>query len=442
MKRYPAYKDSGVETLGEVPDPWEVLPLKRIALLNYGDALASEVRDIDGAVPVYGSNGPVGRHSKGNALGPAILVGRKGSYGALNWSDGDCFAIDTVYFISGRVASCDIRWLFWTLHIGNFDSVSQDTGVPGLSRSHAHETRFPLPPPPEQRAIADFLDRETAKIDALVEEQRRLIALLAEKRQAVISHAVTRGLNPDAPLKPSGIDWLRDIPEGWEVVPLRRIIDRIESGTSVNATDIPAEDNEIGVLKTSCVYSGEFDPTENKTVIAEDLARVSCPLRVGTVIVSRMNTPDLVGAAGFVSLAPTNIYLPDRLWQVSFLDADAEFIHFWTQSGFYRDQVKAACAGTSSSMQNLSQDDFRSFRLALPPPKEQRAIAASVRKDLRSFAALAEVATSAIALLQERRAALISAAVTGKIDLRDEANFSGTFHEHREDYLSAAAEVE
>lgn len=158
-------------------------------------------------------------------------------------------------------------------------------------------------------------------------------------------------------------------------IPLKRVISSIESGVSVNALDSPADDGHIAVLKTSCVYTGRFDSSENKTVVPEEIARVACPVKAGTLIVSRMNTPDLVGATGLASTDLPNIFLPDRLWQVSFdmTKAEPSFVYWWAQSSQYRDQVRVACAGTSSSMQNLDQDSFRSFEIPkLSVPEQQR----------------------------------------------------------------------
>lgn len=204
------------------------------------------------------------------------------------------------------------------------------------------------------------------------------------------------------------------------MVPLKTCITSIHSGTSVNATDYPASENEYGVLKTSCVYGGMFRSTENKTVFESEVDRLTCPLIEGSLIVSRMNTPDLVGSAGLVEIAPPNIYLPDRLWQVTLNQSvSAEFVDFWTKAGVYRYQLKAICAGTSSSMQNIGQDDFRGFLVAFPPIEEQNYIAEFLGKQTRGIDNLVHVAKKGIQLLQERRSALISAAVTGKIDVRD-----------------------
>lgn len=166
--------------------------------------------------------------------------------------------------------------------------------------------------------------------------------------------------------KYTGKSLIEEVPTHWEAGPVGRHISSIGSGTSVNAIDIPPREGQLVVLKTSCVYRGNFDVTECKAVVPEEYDRVSCPLKAGTLIVSRMNTPDLVGAAGLVSRNEPGVFLPDRLWQVEFAGVDAAFAHYWTRSVTYRASVKLACTGTSSSMQNLSQEQFRAFPFACP----------------------------------------------------------------------------
>ena len=212
--------------------------------------------------------------------------------------------------------------------------------------------------------------------------------------------------------KDSGVEWLGMVPEHWDAKPVKNLISRMESGTSVNATDDPADPGQFGVLKTSCVYTGQFRPGENKAVIQAEVGRVSCPLLSNSLIVSRMNTPDLVGAAGYVSHAPPNIYLPDRLWQVTFQAAAPKFIHYWTQSATYRAGIKTACSGTSSSMQNLGQDQFRSLPIATPPVTEQRVIAAFLDHETAKIDALIAEQQRLIELLNEKRQTVISHAVT------------------------------
>lgn len=439
---YDSYRDSGLEWLGQVPSHWGGEKLRYIASFIGGGTPSRDEQEFwGGDIPwvspkdmksdrIEGAQEritPAGLAASSSRLvepGAVLMVVRSGILQhtipvaqnvvpvALNQDmkalrfDDRCHPSFFVRWVQGLNDQLRLAW------------AKQGATVESIEHSYLADCVIPLPPPAEQRAIAAFLDRETAKIDALVEAQRRLIELLKEKRQAVISHAVTKGLDPAVPMKDSGVEWLGEVPAHWEVVAFRQIVARLESGTSVNATDTPAAGDEPAVLKTSCVYSGDFDPGENKVVVEAEIDRLACPVRAGTLIVSRMNTPGLVGAAGLVREDADNLYLPDRLWQIHLHRAVPAFVHLWTQTAFYRAQVRAVCAGTSSSMQNLSQGELLSFKVPLPPYPEQGRLVESLDRQAESISSLMAEAQSAAALLLERRAALISAAVTGKIDVR------------------------
>jgi len=183
-------KDSGIEWLGEIPAHWEARRLKRICTFAYGDSLASEAR-VDGDVGVLGSNGPVGLHDRANTLAPCLVIGRKGSFGKVNYSYSAVFAIDTTFYVDERFTDANLRWLFYVLQWARLDSATKDSAIPGLDREDAYARIVALCSPDEQQAIADFLDRETAKIDALIEKIEKAIKLLKEYRTALISAAVT-----------------------------------------------------------------------------------------------------------------------------------------------------------------------------------------------------------------------------------------------------------
>ena len=439
--RYPKYKGSGVEWLGDVPEGWEVAPLKIVASHN-DDTLDEKTEpdleilyvDISGVdalegiktkEPMVYSAAP-SRARRRVKHGDTIISTVRTYLRAITQvrNPEENLIVSTGFAVVRPRARLSPDYVGYVLSAGYFieQVIARSTGVsyPAINASDLVRIPVAVPPLPEQTAIAEFLDQETAKIDGLVAEQRRLMALLKEKRQAVISHAVTKGLNPHAPMKPSGIEWLGDVPEHWETAPLKRYIAKVESGTSVNSSEEPADEGKLGVLKTSCVYRGYFEPGENKTVVITDENRVSCPLKAGSLIVSRMNTTELIGAAGLVTYAPANLFLPDRLWQISFCYIDSRFIYYWTQTRFYRAQAESQCTGTSSSMKNLGQAQFGSFNIAMPPKDEQMAISQFLENELAKFDALTAEAQCAIDLLQERRTALISAAVTGQIDVRQQ----------------------
>lgn len=448
--KYPIYRDSGVEWLGDLPKYWLTPKLKLFITTTKGFAFKSDSFIEEGVPVVKMSEIKNGTINQSTAFLPTefqsthnqvmlryqdIIVSTVGSAPEVKNSavgqigivpkshDGSLLNQNTVVYSPNRkLLSND--YLPYVLksqaYREHLDLHAHGTAnQASLNLTDMLKFVFPFPPLEEQQTIANYLDITTAKIDTLIEKQTKLIELLKEKRQSVILKAVTRGLDDTVAMKDSGVEWLGEIPEHWEVKKLKYLIKGIESGTSVNAANNPATATDYGVLKTSCVYNENFRVKENKTVIESERNRVTCPLRVNTLIVSRMNTPELVGAAGLVTEAPSNIYLPDRLWQVSFTNTSPKFVHYLTLTNVYRGYIHTVCAGTSSSMQNLSQDDFKDFSTSVPSLLEQETINEYIDYKTNKIDNLITKATKAITLLKEKRTALISSAVTGKIDVRE-----------------------
>ena len=182
-------KPSGVEWIGKMPKHWNLVMLKYTARLVYGDSLISENRG-NGAVPVYGSNGIIDTHSTANTLSPAIIVGRKGSLGKLQYSDVPCFVIDTAYYIDRRTSHSNLRWLFYLLQPLKLENF-RNSVVPGLKREYTESQYVPLVPEEEQVQIANFLNCKTRQIDELRSTEEQTIKLLKEYRQSLISAVVT-----------------------------------------------------------------------------------------------------------------------------------------------------------------------------------------------------------------------------------------------------------
>ena len=187
---YPQYKPSGIPWLDDIPAHWEMRRLKMVCRLSYGDTLTAEMR-LDGPLPVYGSNGQIGVHSSANTNAPCIIVGRKGSFGKVNYSEQPVFAIDTTYFVDERNSNADLRWLYYYLGWLNLDDVSRDSAIPGLNRQEAYQRVGPIPPLDEQAAIAEYLDEKIAVIDAAIAGTSRLIDLVQQYRASLIHHVVT-----------------------------------------------------------------------------------------------------------------------------------------------------------------------------------------------------------------------------------------------------------
>ncbi|MFM4731953.1 restriction endonuclease subunit S [Aeromonas salmonicida] len=444
---YPEYKDSGVEWLGDVPTDWRVIKLGFLATkigsgktpsggatVYVDDGItflrSQNVYDdglrLDDVVHITPDVDIEMAHSRvkpmdilinitGASIGRTCIVPL--GIGSANVNQHVCIIrlnkSEIIRFVSWAVKAQSTK--------AQIDNAQTGAAREGMNFEQIASLLLSLPPETECEQISDFLDYETARIDRLIAQQQRLIELLKEKRQAVISHAVTKGLNPDAPMKDSGIEWLGQVPEHWAVMRLKHLIKSLESGCSVNAADVPAKEDELGVLKTSCVYTRRFRASENKTVVMEDFSRVKCPVRKGAIIISRMNTPELVGASALVDTDASNLFLPDRLWQTIFNDqfeVNPEFLaHFMTVEGF-RNQISLSAEGASSSMQNIAKEDYLAINALLPLLEEQIEIVDYIKESEARFLRLEAQAMNAIELMKERRIALISAAVTGKIDLR------------------------
>lgn len=187
-------KPSGVEWLGDIPEHWDVRRLKSVCRFSYGDSLSSEDR-IEGSIPVFGSNGQVDFHINANTNGPCIVIGRKGSFGKVHYSEKPVFAIDTTFFIDSRFTDANLRYLSYLLGILSLDSVSRDSAVPGLSREDAYQHMVAIPSFTEQVAIVAHLDKLTSDIDAAIAHTRREIELLEEYRTRLIADVVTGKLD-------------------------------------------------------------------------------------------------------------------------------------------------------------------------------------------------------------------------------------------------------
>jgi type I restriction enzyme S subunit len=329
--------------------------------------------------------------------------------------------------IRPRVGALDTKFCRYVLREPTFlaEVEMRSTGIsyPAINASEIGDIEIPYPPMTDQGIIADFIEAESNHIDALIATKQLLLELLAEKRRAIVAEAIMRGLNPAARLRPSGIDWLADIPAHWEALDLKWVVARISSGVSVNATDQPVAGSEPGVLKTSAASGGRFLPAENKAVWETEYERLACPVKAESIIVSRMNTPALVAESGFVEMGYPNLYLPDRLWQVE-LDRSRAVPRFIAQvlsSSIVRSSLSEMATGTSASMKNLSQEDLLNFSIPLPPLEEQREIVRHIATETTKIDRLRAATEHSITLLKERRGALIAAAVTGQIDIPEAA---------------------
>lgn len=273
-----------------------------------------------------------------------------------------------------------------------------------------------------QQQIAVFLDWKTSQIDALIAKKNELLDKLKEKRQAVITQAVTKGLNPDVPMRESGIAWLGDVPKHWGVKRLRFGVQRIEQGWSPQCDNQPAEDDAWGVMKVGCVNGDEFDALENKALPPELEPMSEYELQPKDILISRANTKELLGSAAIV---PTDVrpklLLCDKLFRLRpEVGIDEEFLTCYLRTPAARYQYEREATGSSGSMQNIGQGTLKNLVVTFPPLAEQRSIFQFVRVETSKLDVLMEKATSVVTRLTEYRTALITAATTGKIDVRQQ----------------------
>lgn len=291
----------------------------------------------------------------------------------------------------------------------------------GLTYQGTKNIRVALPSVVEQQEIAAFLDWKTAQIDALIAKKKALIEKLKEKRLAVITRAVTKGLDETVPMKDSGVDWLGDVPKHWNVIRLRLLSSSIEQGWSPQCYNHPAGIDEWGVMKVGCVNGSVFNEDDNKA-LPEDLdPRIEYKINPGDILISRANTKELLGSA---TLVPHNIksklLLCDKLYRVVIDDSkiDPEYLVFSLRSKSARFQYEQEATGASGSMQNIGQDTIKNLYVLAPCLNEQKAIIIELRVILDKIDNMLEIGNKVIEKLQQYRIALITAAVTGKIDVR------------------------
>lgn len=439
-KAHPRYQSSGEEWLGEVPSTWKVLQLKHLSVVKRG----ASPRPIDD--PKYFSED--GEYawtriadvsaSETFLIKSTQRLSRLGSSLSVKLQPGELFLS-----IAGSVGKPCITKIKACIHDGFvyfpelktppkflFYIFAGEQAYKGLGKFGTQlnlntdtvgSIKVGLPPLPEQIQIARFLDHETGKIDLLIEKQQELIALLKEKRQAVISHAVTKGLSPQAPLKDSGIEWLGQVPEHWEVFKSSHVFcSSPRNGLSPSASE---GSGSLPAFSISAVRKGKVKISNHvKYALGTPAATKRFRVRKGDVLVVRGNgNLTMVGQAGIVvGNIPKFCIYPDILIRLSLDDSKVStqyFVHAWN-SPSSRTQIELR-ANTTNGTYKVASEAIKNIKIPVPPTAEQALIVKFLEERTSQFDSLLRTAETQITLLQERRTALISAAVTGKINVRD-----------------------
>ena len=402
-----------MEWLGEVPEHWLMGAFKHMAWIRNGRDY-KDVESLEGNYPVIGSGGQFSKATHFLYDGESVLLGRKGTIDKPLYINGRFWTVDTMFYTE-IFHRADAKFLYYFSLTIPFHYYSTSTALPSMTQEDLSNHPLAIPPREEQTQIASFLDHETAQIDALIAEQQRLIELLKEKRQAVISHAVTKGLDPTAPMKDSGVEWLGEVPAYWAVKQLKHVVDPTTSITYGIVQAGPEVEDGIPYIKTSDM-AGDTLPIEgySKTSLEIDASYQRSKVRDGDIVVTIRATvgkclpvpPELEGAnltQGTAKVSPGNSVLADYL-----------LLALRSESG----QAYLNSMSKGATFKEITLDALRRTPLALPPLSDQSNIVTQLKSILDNLEALMSEAIKAQLLLTERRSALISAAVTGKIDVR------------------------
>lgn len=437
LPKYPAYKDSGVAWLGKMPEHWGFSPIKRYFNVIGGSTPKSDFENYWNGEVVWVTPSDLsklsgfeitdsqrkityeGLASCSASLVPkqSIVLSTRAPIGALAIAN---IELCTNQGCKALVPIDEINTRFYTyllsISTGELNIRGKGTTFLELSSDELGAFKVTFPTSEEQTAIANFLDQETSKIDALVAEQENLIALLKEKRQAVISHAVTKGLNPNAPMKDSGIEWLGEVPAHWEVKRLRFAIQLNPSKSEISHLD---KDTLVSFLPMEAIGDDGTLNLDNVRPIS-DVESGYTYFREGDVTLAKI-TPCFENGKGAVmrnllngvGFGTTELIVA----RPKFNQSISDFLHYLFISVAFRKQGEGYMYGAGG--QKRVPDDFmRNYDIAMPTVDEQKQIANYLEKQTLTFNEVIDTANQGITLLKERRSALISAAVTGKIDVR------------------------
>lgn len=433
-KAYPKYQNTDIGWLGKVPSHWTLVPCRSLVehiveknhegrINNYLSLMANV------GVIRYEDKGDVG-NKKPDDLTKCKIV-RKGqlvinsmnyaigSYGMSPY-DGVCSPVYIVLeakrdVFLNRFALRVFENTPFQKHLATFGNGILEHRA-AISWDDIKGQYIPLPPKSEQEKILSFLDHETAKIDTLIAKQEKLIELLKEKRQAVISHAVTKGLNPQAPMRDSGVEWLGEVPEHWFVVPIKRMCE-VKDGTHDTPKYVDKGENSFPLI-TSKDFEGKNISFESAKYISKEAHREIVKrsnTEVGDVLMSMIGGN--IGKALIVKETAEFSIKNVALFKTTRKSALASYILYYLESGLLDIQISLQSRGGAQGF--LSLGDLRNLVFFKVPEDELNTIVEHLDLKIFKYDRLINIASDKIALLSERKTALISAVVTGKIDVRD-----------------------
>ena len=386
--------------------------LRRLARIKNGSD-HSQVQDDLGEFPVYGSGGEFARASRPLYSGPSVLLGRKGTIDRPLLVDGEFWTVDTM-FCAQPYATVNPTYLYYACTTIPFDLLSTSTALPSMTQGDLNAVRLPAPETETQRLIAEFLDRETAKIDALIDKQEQLIATLREDRAATISHAVTKGLNPDVEMKDSGAPWVGKVPAHWTLAKLKHgfsvTLGKMYQGEAKRPGDV-----ELPHLKAGSVTENGLNLADPMMCWFTPAEARSLALRAGDVLVVEG------GAIGRCAVLKEDLRgwgFQKSLNRVRALGNDSpQFLAYLIETATLSGHVSILCG--KATIPHFTAEKLAELEWPHPSIDEQKKIVDFLDSRCASIDALINKSIEMIETLREYRSALITNAVTGKIDVRE-----------------------
>ncbi len=441
-QKYAEYKYSGIDWLGEIPNHWNVGNLKFSFVGIKNGATETQIEESNNTVPISRiesiSTGEINYEKVGFVNKYSIAESYKINEGDILLSHINSLSMvgnialkrDTSILYHGmnllrlmpNKDKFDPKYLFWILKSKYFRNSVESIAKPAINQASVSidslkNISLLIPTKIEQQDIANFLDHETSKIDHLIEKQQQLIELLKEKPQAVISHAVTKGLNPNVPMKDSGVEWLGEVPQNWTATKIGFHALKIGSGKTPKGGAEIYQDEGVLFIRSQNVYNDGLRVDNSESVYISEAI-------YDEMFTSKIYSGDILlnitgGSIGRSSLVPDKFPEANVNQHVCIIRVRKylqEFLALVIQSDLIQAQLRSIQTG--GNREGLNFEQISKFWFVLPPKDEQEQIILFIKNKLNEFGKLEARANKAIQLMQERRTALISAAVTGKIDVR------------------------
>lgn len=388
-----------------MPSHWEILPFKRAITINNGCDYKHVQVEEDG-YPVIGSGGQFAWASQYMYDGEVVLLGRKGTIDKPLYYKGKFWTVDTMFYgIPKKNANC--KYLLYQAKNIPFERYATATALPSMTQTDLNNNAICMPPLKEQAAIANYLDKKCSEIDNVISAQQKRIALLQELKQSVITHAVTKGLDPNVEMKDSGVEWIGEVPKHWDVMKTSLAFQGIGSGTTPSTSKKEFYDEEGKYwLQTGDLNDGVILGTSKKV---SDIAIKVCNLKFypkDSVVIAMYGAT--IGKVGILGIkTATN-------QACCVLPANNHMVAKYSFYEFLACKPALLVSAIGGGQPNISQDTIRKQKIAVPPVEEQKMIADYLGKKCVSIDSSISKAQHQVDLLQEYKQSLITEVVTGK----------------------------